>query len=646
MNSDPAPSERRRASVNLRAHTTPSVPGYHVLERIGLGRQSVVFRAVQLSMQREVALRVLDPSLLKVAGFAERFMQEARSAGAVHHPNVVSCYDVGHGDGPLYQAMELICGKSLGQVQTLHTRGLPAAHALGIMVEAARGLEGIHRSGLVHGDLRLGNVFITDDEVVKLADFALVRSREVLRAGQTGQEFGDLATLAPEQFISGGQIDIRADLYGLGALLFVLLTGQQPFTGRNRRELERHLASQPVPDARSLVPGVTADLMGVIAKAMSKDPAQRYASPGQMREDLERVQYDFVPIHALPLSMGGEAKKPAEEHPLRDAPSPTSTIAKDASFVLVPRARETRVFRPMPLVAALAGVVALGLTWWLARGTAPDASPRPAVVSGGTAAAASTGDVKAAEVPGQTGRAAAGPIWAVAVGTDACGRWADLRPRGVPMRLRFIAPGHFVMGSLDTDPDHRPDEKAVQITVTRGFWMGESEVTQAQYHAVASDRPSSFHGDRLPVENVTWHASVAFTRRLNALVPGLRARLPTEAEWEYACRAGSDPGTAATRISGWFNGADVTSSQPVMGLPANAWGLYDLQGNVMEWCQDLYGPYPLQPASDPLRLEGVSRVVRGGSWAVEASEGRPATRGKYLPVAHHAHIGFRIVNDD
>ena len=641
MSTEPAPSDRRRSALHLRAHATPSVPGYHVLERIGLGRRSAVFRAIQLSMQREVALRVLDAALGRVAGFPERFMQEARSAGAVHHPNVVSCYDVGQGDGLLYQAMELISGKSLGQVRALHARGLPAAHAIGILVEAARGLEGIHRSGLVHGDLRLGNLFITDDEVVKLADFAMVRSREVLRAEDEGQALAELATLAPEQFVTGGRIDIRADLYALGAILFVLLTGQQPFTGRTRRELERHIANLPVPDARSLVPGVTADLMGVIAKAMSKDPAQRYATPGQLREDLERVQYDFVPIHALPLTTGGEHPPTPMPTPAHEAVSPTRTIAKDASFLLVPRAQEHRRDWRLPGLAGMA--VLAGLTWWLARATVNTVAPATGATDGATTSRA-PGASPPADHPAPV--AAQGPAWAAACGSDAHGRWADLSTRGTTLRLRSIPAGHFVMGSLDTDPAHRADEQAVVVTLSHGWWMGESEVTQAQYQAVTGDRPSGFHGDRLPVENVTWNASVAFTRRLNALVPGLRSRLPSEAEWEYACRAGDDANAPAKPASGWFSGPEVTASQPVMGLPANAWGLYDMQGNVMEWCEDLYGPYPTQPAVDPLQLEGVSRVVRGGSWAVDAVEGRAATRGKYLPVAHHAHIGFRVVIDE
>lgn len=633
MSPDPTSSERRSSSMNVRPQPTPSIAGYHVLERLGSGRNGTVYRAIQLSMQREVALRVLNQRFSRVAGFAERFMQEARSAGGVHHPNVVSCFDVGQTDGQLYLAMELVSGRTLGQVQAIHAQGLAVAQALSLVVGATRGLEGIHRGGLVHGDLRLGNIFVSDDEVVKLADFGFQRSLEVLRDGN--EALVDLATLAPEQLAGGGSVDIRADLYALGAVLYALVTGRQPFNGRSRRELEHAIRSAPLPDPQRMVADLSDDLAAVIAKAMARDPAQRYATPAQLREDLERVQYDFVPIHALPLTAGPvvmptrQVPDPTPAGGARIASPPNRTIARDAGFLLVPRADERRRMPSMPLlVGAGVGALVLGTVgWWALTGreTVAPTLDKPVAVA-------------AAPVSTTTGA----PAWASAAGVDDHGRWAELSVRGVTMRLRAIPAGRFVMGSLDTDPAHRPDEKAVAVVFTRGWWFGDSEVTQAMYHAVTGSRTSAFQGDDLPAENLTWHDAVAFTQRLNALVPGLRARLPSEAEWEYACRAGGDSDTT----TGWFSAPEVTATRPVKQLPANRWGLYDQLGNVAEWCQDHYGPYPSQPATDPLRLEGVSRVVRGGSWAVEPAEGRAITRGKYLPVAHHAHVGFRIAIDE
>ena len=659
MNSDPTSSDRRRSASRPRDHTTPSIPGYHVLERISDGSHSSTYRAVQLSMQREVALQIMLPWLAKTPGFTERFMQEARSAGAVHHPHVVACYDVGQTGGVIFQALELIIGQSLprylaenASANEANNHCLSPAHAIGLVVDATRGLEAVHRAGLIHGDLRISNIFVTNDEMVKIAGFGMSRSIEVMREGaRDAQEEAERGALAPENFVSGGRVDIRSDLYALGATLYVLLTGEQPFAEKNKRDLSYYVRHVPLPDPRLIVRNLDANLVAVIAKAMSKEPADRYATPGQLREDLERVQYYFAPIHAVPLTIGSQYRDvisdasiepPAIHSHVEPSHSPSNSIAKNASFMVLSRAEENgndfrRVtLRSLLLLAGIAGVagVAVSAYFWLNRSPIVVAE---SVVPSPVPSLTHVQNVPASET--------VLPVWSSAGGTDNHGRWREISVRGAPLRLRFLPSGQFVMGSWATDPAYRPDERAVEVTLSHNFWMGESEVTQAQYFSLMGTKPSGFRGDRLPVENITWHESVAFTKRLNVYSPGLHARLPTEAEWEYACRAGSGVRASSLPI-GWFSGPNISSSQVVMGLPANAWGLYDMQGNVMEWCQDMYGPYPAQPSTDPLQLDGISRVARGGSWAVDVSEGRPATRGKYLPVAHHAHLGMRIVVEE
>lgn len=676
MTTEPASSDRRRFASRMRDHVTPSIPGYHVLERIQAGPQSSTYRAVQLSMQREVALQVFAPRLAKIPGFTERFMQEARSAGAVHHPHVVACYDVGQADGVIFQALELINGQSLPQLlgekfrvqvdsstQRNSNVFLTPAHAISLMVDATRGLEGIHRAGLIHGDLRLSNIVVTTDEVVKLAGFGMARSREVMRDEESDlHDQAERGTLAPEQFMVGDRIDIRSDIYALGAILQVLLTGEKPFSRARANILAHAVGHGSVADSRVLHQGMNADLVAIITKAMATDPAERYATPGQLREDLERVQYDFVPLHAVRLSTGkiereitadGVVERPLLSEPTPEATrSPTTTIAKNASFLVVPRAEEKKRGWRVGLGTACGfAAVAMSAYLWFNRSSSSVAAvavaaPSPIVEPNETVTPLTLAQASAKKIPDP-----AFPGWSSANGTDQYGRWSEITLRGVALRLRFISGGRFIMGSLATDPTFRPDEQAVEVTLTHHFWVGESEVTQAQYFSLMGKNPSSFRGDRLPLENITWHESVIFIKRLNAYVPGLYARLPTEAEWEYACRAGTAELAAQSSQSshppmGWFNGPNVSMTQGVMGLPANAWGLYDMQGNVMEWCQDTYGSYPAQPSTDPLNLDGISRVVRGGSWAVDPVEGRPATRGKYLPVAHHAHLGLRIVVED
>jgi serine/threonine protein kinase len=655
MNRESNHPEKRGSSVHLRGQPGPTIPGYHLLERIGASRTATIYRAIQLSMQREVALRILDPELVRVPGFAERYMQEARSTGAIYHANVVCCYDVGLVDGYLYQAMELILGQTLEQFRGQHNRGVPVSQALAMIADAVRGLEAIHRGGLMHGDIRLRNIFITDDEVIKLADFGLVRSRDHMQVDLDGtRALMDMATLAPEQFNLPSQQDIRADVYSLAAVLYVLLTGQQPFSGRTRRELERQVKDGALPDARLLVPSLPADVIAVMKKAMAKIPSARYATPSQLREDIERVQYDFSPLHALgvnQLNRASESPRSAETRPETNnsisepASSPTRTIAKDAHFLLVPRAQAHRINW---LIIATVAIGALSLAFIFVPWNYSSPPNNPVLTPHSSGALPQAGASPQASASPQTSLISAiptwkKPAWSAETGEDNYGRWAKLVVHDTSYRFRYLSSGRFVMGSLATEPAHRPDEQAVSVFISHGFWLGESEVTQAFYQAVAGQHQSANQGADLPVENITWHECLSFTKRINTLIPGLQARLPTEAEWEYSCRAGLRIDEVSTVPIGWFNSNEISTTHPVMKLPSNAWGLYDMSGNVMEWCQDNYGPYPTQPATDPVGSTGVSRVVRGGAWAVDATEGYSFRRAKYSPIAHHAHLGFRLV---
>lgn len=205
----------------------------------------------------------------------------------------------------------------------------------------------------------------------------------------------------------------------------------------------------------------------------------------------------------------------------------------------------------------------------------------------------------------------------------------------------LIQPGTFQMGDAHDGPVH-------SVTLTRGFWMQKTEVTQAQWVAVMGSDPSHFKacGSACPVESVSYDDVQAFIAALNNHSPGKRYRLPTEAEWEYAARAGTtgDYGTpGAVTFGGWIvdNGGETT--HPVGGLRPNAWGLYDMEGNVWEWVNDWYGPYSSSPGTDPTGpVFGTERVQRGGSWYVNAAWARSAHRDYGPPALRSNDGGFRL----
>ncbi len=217
-----------------------------------------------------------------------------------------------------------------------------------------------------------------------------------------------------------------------------------------------------------------------------------------------------------------------------------------------------------------------------------------------------------------------------------------------------VAPGSFQMGSNDGDSDEKPVHA---LEISQGYWMCEHEVTQQQYQSIMGGDPSKFKGPRNPVEKVSWNDSVSFCqkltnqeRRAGRLLEGYMYRLPTEAEWEYAARGGARGRSTAYAGSdcvddvAWCGENSDKKTHPVGQKQANELGLYDMTGNVWEWCQDWFKNYSSEPQIDPVGPgTGLRRVIRGGSWDYDAAVCRVANRHYYTPTSRFTIIGFRVV---
>ena len=230
----------------------------------------------------------------------------------------------------------------------------------------------------------------------------------------------------------------------------------------------------------------------------------------------------------------------------------------------------------------------------------------------------------------------------------------------VGMKLQRIPQGKFFMGVPANEYGRLDDDELPQheVTISRGYYMGIHEVTQSQYKSVMGDNPSHFKNasefDRLPVENVTWHQAQEFCKRLSDLSEeksnGRIYRLPTEAEWEMACRAGS---TTAYSFGddrrellnfAWYSENSNERTHPVGTRAANAFGLYDMHGNVSEWCSDWMGKYPNSPAVDPRgESTGGFKVTRGKSFNHWAVHQRSGVRSEQIPGVALWTVGFRVV---
>lgn len=250
------------------------------------------------------------------------------------------------------------------------------------------------------------------------------------------------------------------------------------------------------------------------------------------------------------------------------------------------------------------------------------------------------------------------PPWASAWGQDACGLFADLTVKHITQRFRWIFPGSFLMGSPENEAERYSDETLHPVTLTQGFWLADTACTQALWQAVMYNNPSHFNGDpALPVESVSWLDVQRFIERLNGLSPDLQAKLPSEAQWEYACRAGTQtPFAFGDNITSELVNYDGNypypgggkrlyrgRTVPVKTLPPNPWGLYEMHGNVWEWCADWYGDYPREAVIDPVGPDqGDHRVVRGGSWLNNAVITRSANRYRFVPDYRDYTVGFRL----
>ena len=250
------------------------------------------------------------------------------------------------------------------------------------------------------------------------------------------------------------------------------------------------------------------------------------------------------------------------------------------------------------------------------------------------------------------------PAWAIAYGQDNQGLWADLDIKSVSQRMRWIPSGWFLMGSPSSEKERFDSETQHGVTLSQGYWLADTACTQALWQALMRGNLSNFStNNQNPVERVSWDDAQKFLKKLNQFAPQLTAQLPSEAQWEYACRAGTASAFSfgdnitpeQVNYDGDYPYADGKKGKNreqtvgVKALPANTWGLYQMHGNVWEWCQDWYGEYPHESVQDPQGQDtGEYRVLRGGSWINNGRHVRSADRDGYAPVYRRFSIGFRF----
>ena len=265
------------------------IGSYRVIGTLGSGGMATVYRAVQDSLGREVALKVVQPGYASDANFRSRFMKEARIMAGLTHPHVVGCYDAGEADGQLYMALELVTGGDLLGLMERKGGRLKEHLALTLVRDALCGLEALESAKLVHRDLKPANIFLDEQGRAKIADLGLARKTEGDRTTMAGQIMGTPAYISPEQARGDDNLDIRTDLFSLGATLYHLLTGFTAFKGDTPLQTLVKVLNDPVPDPRERCPDLRPEVSAYVLWMMEKDPNKRPASARIAREGVEKA---------------------------------------------------------------------------------------------------------------------------------------------------------------------------------------------------------------------------------------------------------------------------------------------------------------------------------------------------------------------
>jgi len=309
-------SGRTTSGGELPATPTWSGPSrYEIRERLGEGATAVVYRALDRELQRVVALKVSKDAIGMAPVARERFRREARTAAGLAHPNIVTVHDAGEADGRLYLVMELIEGRSFGEV--LKARTLDERALLGLLEKASRGVAVAHAAGIVHRDLKPANILIPTSGEPKVGDFGLAHLADsTMELTRSGTPLGTPIYMAPEQ-VEGRSADItpRTDVFALGTILYEVLTGTLPHAGDSLPAIyHKILHEDPVPP-RKLKPQLSHDLETITLKALEKDPARRYSSATEFADDLRRVR-EGEPISARPPGTGYLVYRKLRKHAL------------------------------------------------------------------------------------------------------------------------------------------------------------------------------------------------------------------------------------------------------------------------------------------------------------------------------------------
>jgi len=515
-------------------------------------------------------------------------------------------------DGSLKDWLKLYSGRAPSVEAAIRmTRGILA------------GLEHLHGRNIIHRDIKPDNVLL-QGATPRLADFGI--SRVLKTTSHTVQGAGTPTYMAPEAFKR--KRNQQTDLWSVGVLLYQMLSGRLPFDGADITELYGAILNEEPDPLPAEIPEW---LRQIVAKALTKDPEQRFKTAAEMRIALmpQPPTVKEVPVQPPRHTVTVDEPPPKRQPTIAEAqPKRQPTIVEP-----LPQPKPVPPGKLRPAIKWGTGIAAIVIVvaTYLAIKTSTTISPNSFDSPGNTQPLPSSSPVS--KLPN-------------------LGDEFTENLNGVNLVMKRVPGGEFLMGSPDNENGRSSNESPQHRVTVPSFYIGKTEVTQAQWKAVMGGKnPSNFKGDDLPVETISWNDAKEFCKKLSQMT-GKTYRLPSEAEWEYACRAGTT-GAYAGELDAmaWYSDNSGGKTHPVGRKQANRFGLFDMHGNVWEWCEDVwhdsYGGQHGNPPSDGSAWltggEQQYRVLRGGSWGDYSRYARSADRFRYGPGDRDFFDGVRVV---
>jgi serine/threonine protein kinase len=636
---------------------------YQIIEIIGEGGMAIVYKAYDMHLEREVAIKIIRREAFppdQLDTILKRFKREAKALGGLSHPNIVGVIDYGEYEGLPYLVMVYLSG---GTLKDRLGKPMPWRDAVRLLVPVARALEYTHEHNIINRDVKPSNILMTEKGLPMLTDFGLVKifeGKDSTNLTASGAGLGTPDYMAPEQWI--GEATALSDLYSLGVVLYEMITAHRPYTSDTPAGILLKQANEPLPLPKKYIPDLPQNVESVLLKVLARKPADRYPDMRSFANELQdlldgrEVTATTIKTKRLREQMTGkmEIQPQIDQNQIKQVPV---DLSPSPAPPLEPQ--PVRQKKKFPTLIAALGAFALfvvcGLCWFINANLnllAAATTPSSQVVASSTPT-----DMATRILPTQTIQTVRKPTETstpTPTPTEAPLPVEIKDDKNVPMRL--IPAGEFTMGNDKGDTESRPASSIYVET----FYIDKYEVTNERYGACVfagacklpkmpgSATRSSYYNNPVfanyPVIYVDWKTAKTYCEWRGA-------RLPTEAEWEKAARGADDE-----RAYPWgddFNckfanhSGCVGDTAPVNQYDEgqSPYGVYGMSGNVWEWTNSLFSFYPYSSTDGREDSQSAgNRIARGGSWHIFGGTGgniRIDMRFKLDPIYYGAYIGLR-----